>query len=226
MSKGIILVVEDDVSQRTMLLYNLEQEGYDVLWCDDGESALSLARDRTPDLILLDWMLPELSGFEACRRLKSDKKTNMIPIIMLTARGEEYDRVRGLDQGADDYIVKPYSVAELLARIRTRLRRDSSNLLTFDDVILDEQEHKATRASKDLKLGPIEFRLLQLFLQHPKRVWSRPLLLDRVWGLDSQSEERTVDVHIRRLRKVLNEGSKKDLIRTIRGSGYSLDNSA
>lgn len=227
MTKGCILVVEDDISQRDMLLYNLIESGYDTLSASDGEECLFMARERHPDLILMDWMLPNLSGFESCRRLKSEKTTSSIPIILLTARGEEYDRVRGLDQGADDYIVKPYSIAELLARIRACLRRGvssrgASTPLTFADVIMNEESHTVTRAGKELKLGPIEFRLLQSFLQYPTRVWSRSRLLDRVWGLDCDSEERTVDVHIRRLRKVLNGHSNKDLIRTVRGEGYSL----
>jgi len=222
-----ILVVEDEPSQREMLVYNLEKEGFAVLSAEDGEEGVLIAEEEQPDTIILDWMLPSLSGIEVCRRLKSSNKTSEIPIIMLTARGEEADRVRGLETGADDYVLKPYSVMELIARVRARLRplrpSTAGETLSFEDIVLDTQQHRATRDGKLLKLGPTEFKLLTVFMDRPKRVWSRDQLLDKVWGNDSYVDLRTVDVHVGRLRKVLNADGANNLIRTVRGAGYSLD---
>ena len=225
-----ILIVEDEIAQLETLRYNLEKEGFRVVAADDGEEAVLVAREELPDLIVLDWMLPSLSGIEVCRRLKSAEQTSEVPVIMLTARGEESDRVRGLETGADDYMVKPYGIGELIARIRARLRKNRPSAigktLTFEDISIDTEQHRATRADKPLKLGPTEYRLLTVFMERPKRVWSRDSLLDRVWGMDADVDLRTVDVHVGRLRKVLNSGGAYDLIRTVRGAGYSLDSSA
>ena len=225
-----ILVVEDEAAQLETLRYNLEKEGFRVVVADDGEEAVLVAQEEQPDLVVLDWMLPSLSGIEVCRRLKSIEQTADIPVIMLTARGEESDRVRGLETGADDYMVKPYGVGELIARIRARLRKTRPSAigktLVFEDILIDTEQHRATRADKPLKLGPTEYRLLTVFMERPKRVWSRDSLLDRVWGMDADVDLRTVDVHVGRLRKVLNAGGESDLIRTVRGAGYSLDSSA
>ena len=225
-----ILVVEDEVAQLETLRYNLEKEGFRVVAADDGEEAVLVAREEMPDLVVLDWMLPTLSGIEVCRRLKSSSETSDIPVIMLTARGEESDRVRGLEIGADDYVVKPYGVSELIARIRARLRKTRPSAvgktLAFEDISIDTEQHRATRDDKPLKLGPTEFRLLTVFMERPKRVWSRDSLLDRVWGMDADVDLRTVDVHVGRLRKVLNSDGARDLIRTVRGAGYSLDSDA
>jgi len=222
-----ILVVEDEAAQLETLRYNLEKEGFRVVVADDGEEAVLVAQEEQPDLVVLDWMLPSLSGIEVCRRLKSIEQTADIPVIMLTARGEESDRVRGLETGADDYMVKPYGVGELIARIRARLRKTRPSAigktLVFEDILIDTEQHRATRADKPLKLGPTEYRLLTVFMERPKRVWSRDSLLDRVWGMDADVDLRTVDVHVGRLRKVLNAGGESDLIRTVRGAGYSLD---
>lgn len=222
-----ILVVEDETAQLEMLHYNLEREGFVVHTAEDGEEALLVAREEMPDAIVLDWMLPSLSGIEVCRRLKAGGDTAAIPIIMLTARGEEADRVRGLETGADDYVVKPYSIGELIARLRARLRATrpstTGETLSFEDIRIDTEQHRVTRRDKPLRLGPTEYRLLTVFMERPKRVWSRDSLLDRVWGRDSDVDLRTVDVHVGRLRKVLNSGGARDLIRTVRGAGYSLD---
>ena len=222
-----ILIVEDEHAQREMISYNLEKQGFETLGADDGEEGLLIAREEAPDLIVLDWMLPSMSGIEVCRQLKAHEETTDIPVIMLTARGEEQDRVRGLETGADDYVVKPYSVEELSARIRARLRRSKPSatgaLLKFEDVVLDPQEHRVTRNDQLLKMGPTEFKLLTVFLERPKRVWSRDQLLDKVWGMDTDVDLRTVDVHVGRLRKILNKDGREDLIRTVRGAGYSLD---
>ncbi|MEL6947796.1 MAG: phosphate regulon transcriptional regulator PhoB, partial [Pseudomonadota bacterium] len=224
-TSATILVVEDETAQLEMLQYNLEKEGYRVVSAEDGEEAMLVAREEVPDAIVLDWMLPSLSGIEVCRRLKAGSETGQIPIIMLTARGEEADRVRGLETGADDYVVKPYGVGELVARIRARLRHArpsaTGETLAFEDVLVDTEQHRVTRNGGSLKLGPTEFRLLTVFMERPRRVWSRDMLLDRVWGRDTDVDLRTVDVHVGRLRKVLNKGGGKDLIRTVRGAGYS-----
>ena len=221
-----VLVVEDELAQREVLAYNLEAEGFRVVKAENGDEALLLVDEDSPDIIVLDWMMPNLSGIEVCRRLKSRPETRSIPIIMLSARTEEVDKVRGLETGADDYVVKPYSVVELMARVRTQLRRVRPATvgirLEFDDIILDSETHKVSRDSKPLKLGPTEFRLLSTFMEKPGRVWSREQLLDRVWGRDIYVDTRTVDVHIGRLRKALTQHGGQDPVRTVRGAGYAL----
>lgn len=221
-----ILVVEDEPSQREVLAYNLKAEGFLVISADDGEDALLLVEEEEPDLILLDWMMPNLSGIEVCRRLKSCNETRAIPIVMVSARSEEMDKVRGLEIGADDYLVKPYSVIELIARLRTQLRRTRAatigETLHFQDIILDPETHKVFRDEAQLKLGPTEFRLLRTMMEKPGRVWSRDQLLDRVWGRDIYVDTRTVDVHIGRLRKALLKHGGTDPLRTVRGAGYAL----
>lgn len=223
----VILVVEDEPAQLELLSYNLTKEGYNVVRAEDGEAALLLAEEVAPDLVLLDWMLPSTSGIEVCRQLKRQKHSANVPVMMLTARGEEEDRIRGLDTGADDYMVKPYSVKELLARVRSLLRRarpaSVGQTLECGDIKLDPVQHKVTRDSKTIKLGPTEFRLLLTFLEMPGRVWSRDLLLDRVWGRTADVDLRTVDVHVGRLRKALRTHDPVDPIRTVRGFGYALD---
>ena len=224
---ALILIVEDEPAQLELLSYNIEAGGFRVAVARDGEEALLLADEVRPDLILLDWMLPKLSGIEVCRQLRKHRGTKLTPIIMLTARSEEEDRVRGLDIGADDYVTKPYSVNELVARVRAMLRRTRpgsvGELLTYDDIELDAEEHKVTRAGLPIRLGPTEYRLLLTFLERPGRVWSRDDLLDRVWGRDKDVDLRTVDVHIGRLRKALVAHGKPDVIRTVRGAGYALE---
>ena len=220
-----ILVVEDEPAQREMLAYNLEAEGYLVIHADNGEDAMMLVGEEMPDVIVLDWMMPQLSGIEVCRRLKSKSTTRGIPVIMLSARSEDVDRVRGLETGADDYVVKPYSVIELMARVRSQLRRVRPSVgqqLTYDDITLDAESHKVTRDGNELKLGPTEFRLLVTFMEKPSRVWGREQLLDRVWGRDNYVDTRTVDVHIGRLRKALMQFGGSDVVRTVRGAGYGL----
>ncbi|WP_170344290.1 phosphate regulon transcriptional regulator PhoB [Ruegeria atlantica] len=221
-----VLVVEDEMAQREVLAYNLEAEGFRVSKAANGEEAMLLVDEDSPDIIVLDWMMPNLSGIEVCRRLKSRPDTRSIPIIMLSARSEEVDKVRGLETGADDYVVKPYSVVELMARVRTQLRRVRPSTvglrLEFDDIILDSETHKVSRDNKPLKLGPTEFRLLSTFMEKPGRVWSREQLLDRVWGRDIYVDTRTVDVHIGRLRKALTQYGGTDPVRTVRGAGYAL----
>ncbi|WP_410326138.1 phosphate regulon transcriptional regulator PhoB [Oceanibaculum nanhaiense] len=225
--KPLILIVEDEAAIVTLLSYNLEREGFQVLEARDGEEGLLLATERRPDLILLDWMLPLLSGIEVCRRLRRTPQTRSIPIIMLTARGEEGDRVRGLNAGADDYVTKPFSPSELLARVRAVMRRArpsaDAETLRCGDIVMDIAAHKVKRGDRDVHLGPTEFRLLRHFLEHQGRVFSREQLLDSVWGADVYVEPRTVDVHIRRLRKALNEEAEGDPIRTVRSAGYALD---
>ncbi|WP_394763740.1 phosphate regulon transcriptional regulator PhoB [Phenylobacterium sp.] len=222
-----VLVVEDEDSLATLLQYNLEKEGYDVALAGDGEEALLLVDERLPDLIVLDWMLPKVSGIEVCRRLRQRNETRNVPIIMLTARGEETDRVRGLDTGADDYVVKPFSMTELSARIRAVLRRLRPGLaedrVRRGDLLIDRVAHRVKRAGAEIHLGPTEFRLLDYLMQHPGRVFSREQLLDAVWGSDVYVEARTVDVHIGRLRKALGVSDADDPIRTVRSAGYSLD---
>jgi len=225
--KPLVLVVEDETDIVTLLKYNLEKEGFQVMAAGDGEEALLMARERTPQIVLLDWMLPLMSGLEVCRQVRRDAKTRDVPIIMLTARGEEGDRVRGLNSGADDYLTKPFSPTELVARMRAVLRRTAPTLvderLHFGDVTMDLAAHRVRRDGRDIHLGPTEFRLLRHFLQHPGRVFSREQLLDVVWGHDVYVEPRTVDVHIRRLRKALNDDEASDIIRTVRSAGYALD---
>ena len=221
-----VLLVEDEPAQREMLAYNLEAEGFDVITADNGEDGLILVDENDPDLIVLDWMMPQLSGIEVCRRLKSNSKTRQIPVIMLSARAEEVDRVRGLETGADDYVVKPYSVIELMARVKVHLRRIRAaavgDRLEYGDIILDPETHKVFRSQSELKLGPTEFRLLSTFMEKPGRVWSRDQLLDRVWGRDIYVDTRTVDVHVGRLRKALCQHGGDDPLRTVRGAGYAL----
>ena len=222
-----ILVVEDEDALSTLLQYNLEKEGYSVTVADDGEEALVSIDERQPDLVVLDWMLPKVSGIEVCRRLRGKAETRNIPIVMLTARGEESDRVRGLDTGADDYLTKPFSMVELAARIRAVLRRIRPGLaddkLRHGDLTVDRVAHRVKRDDREIHLGPTEFRLLDYLMQHPGRVFSREQLLDAVWGSDVYVEARTVDVHIGRLRKALNGASEFDPIRTVRSAGYALD---
>ena len=221
-----VLVVEDEPAQREVLAYNLEAEGFKVSRAETGDEALLLVDEETPDIIVLDWMLPGVSGIEVCRRVKSKSETRAIPIIMLSARSEEVDRVRGLETGADDYVIKPYSVVELMARVRSQLRRTRPTTvgqrLEFQDIILDAETHRVMRGDKTLRLGPTEFRLLSNFMEKPGRVWSREQLLDRVWGRDIYVDTRTVDVHIGRLRKALMVHGDNDPIRTVRGAGYAL----
>ncbi|WP_298291265.1 phosphate regulon transcriptional regulator PhoB [uncultured Litoreibacter sp.] len=225
-TEPVVLVVEDDPSQREVLAYNIRAEGYVVLTAENGDEALISIKDDQPDLIVLDWMLPNVSGIEVCRQIKKDAGLAKTPVIMLSARSEEDDRVRGLETGADDYIVKPYSVAELLARIRTQLRRTRpaamGEKLEYQDIVMDIEEHRVTRAEQPLKLGPTEYRLLSTFMERPGRVWSREQLLDRVWGRDIYVDTRTVDVHVGRLRKVLTSMGGDDPLRTVRGAGYAL----
>jgi two-component system phosphate regulon response regulator PhoB len=221
-----VLLVEDESAQREVLTYNLEAEGFQVIVAHSGDEALLLVQEETPDLILLDWILPNVSGIEVCRQVKARPETRGIPVIMLSARSEELDRVRGLETGADDYVVKPYSVAELMARLRTQLRRTRpaslGERLVFGDILLDAGEHRVYRAGQPVQLGPTEFRLLSTLMEKPGRVWSREQLLDRVWGRDIYVDTRTVDVHIGRLRKALMRHGGPDPVRTVRGAGYSL----
>lgn len=221
-----VLVVEDEPAQREVLAYNLEAEGFAVSRAQNGEEALLLVDEDLPDIIVLDWMMPRMSGIEVCRRLKIRPETRSIPVIMLSARSEEVDKVRGLETGADDYVVKPYSVIELMARVRSQLRRVRPSTvgqrLEFDDIVLDSESHKVQRGTNEVKLGPTEFRLLSTFMEKPGRVWSREQLLDRVWGRDIYVDTRTVDVHIGRLRKALTQSGGSDPVRTVRGAGYAL----
>ncbi len=221
-----VLVVEDEPAQLEVLAYNLEAEGFAVSRARDGEEALLVISEDAPDIVVLDWMMPNISGIEVCRRIKSKPETRSIPVIMLSARSEEVDKVRGLETGADDYVVKPYSVIELMARVRTQLRRVRPSTLgqqlEFEDITLDAETHKVTRGQDELRLGPTEFRLLTTFMEKPGRVWSRDQLLDRVWGRDLYVDTRTVDVHIGRLRKALSQHGGADPLRTVRGVGYAL----
>ncbi|MAU53767.1 MAG: phosphate regulon transcriptional regulatory protein PhoB [Roseovarius sp.] len=221
-----VLLVEDEPAQREVLGYNLEADGFRVVTANNGEEALMMVAEMPPDIIVLDWMMPNVSGIEVCRQLKTRSETRGIPIIMLSARSEEVDRVRGLETGADDYVVKPYSLVELMARVRAQLRRTRpasvGERLEYMDIVLDAETHRVTRAEKPLKLGPTEFRLLSTFMEKPGRVWSREQLLDRVWGRDIYVDTRTVDVHIGRLRKALCQHGGDDPLRTVRGAGYAL----
>ncbi|AZU03012.1 phosphate regulon response regulator PhoB [Glycocaulis alkaliphilus] len=222
-----VLVVEDEDALAELLQYNLKKEGFRVTVAADGEEAMILVEERQPDIILLDWMLPRVSGIEVCRRLRGRQETRNIPIIMLTARGEEADRIRGLDTGADDYIIKPFLMNELFARVRAILRRIRPGLaddkVVVGEITIDRVAHRVSRAGRDIHLGPTEFRLLDYFMQHPGRVFSREQLLDAVWGSDVYVEARTVDVHVGRLRKALNDGHEVDPIRTVRSAGYALN---
>jgi two-component system phosphate regulon response regulator PhoB len=225
--KPLVLIVEDEAPLVALLRYNLEREGFAVCEAADGEEALLRIAERKPDAVLLDWMLPLVSGIEVCRQIRRAAPTRTMPVIMLTARTEEADRVRGLDSGADDYVVKPFSPSELVARLRAVIRRARPNaaeeVLKYADLAMDLAAHRVSRGGRAIHLGPTEFRLLRHFLQYPGRVFSREQLLDRVWGEDAELEMRTVDVHIRRLRKALNTGGGPDLLRTVRSVGYALD---
>lgn len=222
-----ILIVEDEAPQAEMLAYNLEKQGFEVAVVSNGEDGLALVRAGAFGAVVLDWMLPDVSGIEVCRQLRSETATRAVPILMLTARGEEEDRVRGFETGADDYLVKPYSVRELIARINALLRRanpdTAQDVISFADIEMDMVRHKVHRDGVTIHLGPKEFKLLKVMLERPGRVFSREQLLDRVWGNDVYVEHRTVDVHIRRLRKALNSGGRADLLRTVRGEGYAVD---
>lgn len=221
-----VLLVEDEPAQREVLAYNLGAEGYGVRQAENGEEAMLLIEEAAPDLVILDWMMPLLSGIEVCRRLKTRPETRDIPVIILSARSEEVDAVRGLDTGADDYIIKPYNLRELMARVRSQLRRarpvTAGNVLNFDDIALNPETHRVTRGANDVKLGPTEYRLLVTLMEKPGRVFSRDQLLDLVWGRDIYVDTRTVDVHIARLRKALAGQGAGDPIRTVRGTGYAL----
>lgn len=227
MSTPHVLVVEDEAALADLLKYNLEKEGYRVSVASDGEEALVLAAESPPDLVVLDWMLPKASGVEVCRRLRARQATRNTPIVMLTARSEESDRVRGLDMGADDYVTKPFSMNELLARLRAVMRRIRPGLaedkLVHGDIVIDRVAHRVKRGGREVHLGPTEFRILDHLMQHPGRVFSREQLLNAVWGSDVYVEARTVDVHIGRLRKALIAGSESDPIRTVRSAGYALE---
>src|SRR5512142_455219 len=227
--KPSVLVAEDEGALVTLLRYNLEREGYRVLEAMDGEEALLVAAEERPDLVLLDWMLPQLSGIEVCRRLRAKQETRNVPIIMLTARGEETDRIRGLDTGADDYLTKPFAMTELLARLRAVLRRIRPSLaedvVAVGDIEMDRAAHRVRRGGQEVHLGPTEYKLLDHLIQHPGRVFSREQLLDAVWGSDVYVEARTVDVHVGRLRKALIVGDTADPIRTVRSAGYALEGS-
>jgi two-component system, OmpR family, phosphate regulon response regulator PhoB len=222
-----IIVVEDEAPLVELLKYNLQSEGYDVVHAADGEEAELLLAEQTYDLAILDWMIPKISGIELCRRLRNRTETQNLPIILLTARGEETDRIRGLTTGADDYVTKPFSVQELMARVKALLRRAApermSDILVSGEIVMDRGAHKVTRGAREVRLGPTEYRMLEVFMESPRRVLSRNQLLDRVWGQSSEVDERTVDVHIGRLRKSLIRGNESDPIRTVRGAGYVFD---
>ncbi len=226
-AKPTILVVEDEAALLALLRYNLERQGFNVEEATDGQEALLRIAEAKPDLVLLDWMLPAMSGIEVCRQIRRRPATRDLPVIMVTARTEDQDAVRALDTGADDYIAKPFAVEALLARIRALLRRSSNvsakGSIAYLDLVMDQDAHRVTRNGRALHLGPTEYRLLEFFLSHPRRVFTREQLLDAVWGRDIHVELRTVDVHIRRLRKAINSETELDLIRTVRSAGYALD---
>lgn len=221
-----VLVVEDEPAQREMLAYNLSAEGFRVSTASTGDEGLAVIAEDPPDVVVLDWMLPHVSGIEVCRRLRARPETRSMPVIMLSARGEESDRVRGLETGADDYVSKPYALGELLARVRAQLRRARPStvgqVLHHEDISLDAETHRVVRGGANLRLGPTEFRLLAALMERPGRVWSREQLLDRVWGREMEVDTRTVDVHVGRLRKSLMAEGGPDPIRTVRGAGYAL----
>lgn len=225
--KPVILFVDDEADLVALLRYNLERAGFDVLTAPDGEEALLVVAERQVDLVLLDWMMPHMSGIEVCRQLRRKPATRNMPIVILTARAEEADRIRGLDTGADDYISKPFSTDELIARIRAVLRRVRPALaeerIAFGDIEMDLAAHRVTRGGRPVRLGPTEYRLLRYLMEHPGRVFSRDRLIDAVWGHDIYVDTRTVDVHVRRLRKALNDGGQADVIRTVRSAGYGLE---
>ena len=222
-----VVLVEDEKSIATLIKYNLEKEGFKVYCSETGEDALKIIKEKIPDLVILDWMLPDTSGIDICRQIKVDKKLKNIPVLILTAKGEPDDKIKGLEVGADDYVTKPFNNKELLLRIKSLIKRSKPLLLeeiaTFKDLKIDRITKKVFRDNKEIKLGPIEFKLLDFFIKSPQRVYSREQLLNNVWGENINVESRTVDVHIRRLRKAINLDNKVDLIRTVRSSGYSLD---
>ncbi|MCL4135157.1 UNVERIFIED_CONTAM: hypothetical protein GTU68_066671 [Idotea baltica] len=222
----LVLVVEDEPAQLEVLAYNVRAAGFRVTTASDGDEALTKTDEEAPDIIVLDWMLPGVSGIEICRRLRAKEQTRATPIIMVSARGEDGDKVLGLESGADDYVAKPYSISELIARIRANLRRTRPAVVgqvqAFDDIVLNNETHRVERGGESLKLGPTEFRLLSTLMEKPGKVWSRDALLDRVWGRDIYVDERTVDVHIGRLRKALKTTDSEDPIRTVRGAGYAI----
>ena len=222
-----ILLVEDEKSIVTLIKYNLEKEGFKVFCSETGEDALKIIKEKTPDLVILDWMLPDTSGIDVCRQIKIDKKLKNIPVLILTAKGEPDDKIKGLEVGADDYVTKPFNNKELLLRVKSLIKRSKPSLLEdlgiFKDLKIDRITKKVFRENKEIKLGPIEYKLLDFFIKSPQRVYSREQLLSNVWGESINVESRTVDVHIRRLRKAINIDKKDDLIRTVRSSGYSLD---
>jgi two-component system phosphate regulon response regulator PhoB len=226
----LVLIVEDEAPLATLLRYNLEKQGFRVEEAGDGQEALNLIAETTPDLVLLDWMLPTLSGIEVCRQIRRRHETRSLPVIMVTARAEDQDAIRGLNIGADDYITKPFSMEALLARVRALLRRTrtmpAKGNLEFHDIAMDLATHRVTRNGRAVHLGPTEFRLLEFFMRHPRRVFQREELLDAVWGKDIHVEPRTVDVHIRRLRKAINGANEIDIVRTVRAAGYALDTEA
>jgi two-component system phosphate regulon response regulator PhoB len=226
--KPLILVVEDETALTTLLTYNLERNGYRVTVAPDGDEALLRIAEETPDLVLLDWMLPNVSGIEVCRRIRANPKSRNLPVVMLTARGEEGDRVRGLETGADDYVTKPFSMVELMARLHAVLRRIrpalADEVMEVGELILNRGERRVRRGEREIHLGPTEFRLLDHLMRFPDRVFSREQLLDAVWGTDVYVEARTVDVHIGRLRKCLNKPGETDMIRTVRSAGYAISN--
>ena len=222
-----VLLVEDEKSIVTLIKYNLEKEGFKVFCAETGEEALKIIKEKTLDVVILDWMLPDVSGIEVCRQIKKDKKLKNIPVLILTAKGEPDDKIKGLEVGADDYVTKPFNNKELLLRIKSLIKRSKPSLLeetaTFKDLKIDRITKKVFRDNIEIKLGPIEYKLIDFFIKSPQRVYSREQLLNNVWGDNINVESRTVDVHIRRLRKAINFGNKIDLIRTVRSSGYSLD---
>ena len=228
MTSETVLVVEDEAALATLLRYNLEKQGFRVQEAVDGQEALMRIGEDRPDLVLLDWMLPSLSGIEVCRQIRRRPATRDLPVIMLTARADDQDSVRGLDTGADDYITKPFNMVALLARIRALLRRagpaPEKGDLSFHDIRIDQTAHRVQRNDRPIHLGPTEYRLLEFFVRHPRRVFTREELLNAVWGKDIHVEPRTVDVHIRRLRKALNGSGEIDIVRTVRAAGYALDN--
>ncbi len=229
-TRPLALVVEDEAALLTMLRYNLEKQGFRVEEAGDGQEALTRLSELAPDIVLLDWMLPSMSGIEVCRQIRRRPSTRDLPVIMVTARTEDQDTVRGLNTGADDYITKPFNVEALVARMRALLRRaravPSKGMLAFHDITMDLAAHRVQRGGRAVHLGPTEFRLLEFFMQHPRRVFAREELLDAVWGLDIHVEPRTVDVHIRRLRKSINSDGDTDIVRTVRAAGYALDTEA
>ena len=222
-----VLLVEDEKSITTLIKYNLEKEGFQVYCSETGEDALKIIKEKTPDLVILDWMLPDTSGIDVCRQIKIDKKLKNIPVLILTAKGEPDDKIKGLEVGADDYVTKPFNNKELLLRVKSLIKRSKPSLLEdlgiFKDLKIDRITRKVFRENKEIKLGPIEYKLLDFLIKSPQRVYSREQLLNNVWGENINVETRTVDVHIRRLRKAINIDKKDDLIRTVRSSGYSLD---